>query len=79
MALNQEIKELKNALAKALVEFIWKKEVADKAIDKQEDAYVLIASLSQPTQEVINIDEDELDDEEYDKEAEFDKYIEGII
>ena len=78
MALNKEIKELENALAEASVEFI-RKEAADKAIDKQEDAYVLIASLSQPTQEVINIDEDELDDEEYDKEAEFDKYIEGII
>ena len=79
IALNQEIKELKNALAKASVKFIWKKEAANKAINKQEDAYVLIASLSQPTQEVINVDEDKLDDEEYNKEAEFNKYIEGII
>ena len=78
-ALNKEIKELKNALAEASVEFIRKKEVADKAIDKWEDACVLIASLSQPTQEVIDVDEDELDDEEYDEEAEFDEYIEGII
>ena len=79
IALNQEIKELKNALAKASVEFIWKKEAADKAIDKQEDVCVLIALLSQPTQEVINFDKDELDDKEYDEEAEFNKYIEGII
>ena len=79
MALNKEIKELKNALAKASVEFIWKKEAADKAIDKQEDACVLIASLSQPIQEVINVNEDELDNKEYDKEVEFDEYIEGII
>ena len=78
-ALNQEIKELKNALAEASVEFIRKKEAADKAVDKWEDACVLIASLSQPTQEVIDVDEDELDDEEYDEEAEFDEYIEGII
>jgi hypothetical protein len=34
MALNQEIKELKNALAKASVEFIQKKEAANKAINK---------------------------------------------
>ena len=95
MALNKEIKELKNALAEASVEFIRKKEAADKAIDKWEDACVLIASLSQPTQEVIDVDEDEVDDEEYneaddeeynevddeeyDEEVEFDEYIEGII
>ena len=84
-ALNQEIKELENALAKASVEFIRKKEAADKAIDKWEGACVLIASLSQPIQEVINVDKDELDNEdeldnkEYDEEAEFDEYIEGII
>ena len=78
-ALNQEIKELKNALAKAFIKFIQKKEVANKAINKWEDAYVLIALLSQPIQEVINVNKDELDNEEYDKEAEFDKYIEGII
>ena len=34
MALNQEIKELKNALAKASVEFTQKKEAADKAINE---------------------------------------------
>ena len=79
IALNKEIKELKNALAKASVEFIRKKEAADKAIDKWEDAYVLIALLSQPIQEVINVDKDELDDKEYDEEVEFDKYIEGVI
>ena len=78
-ALNQEIKELENALAKASVKFIWKKEAADKAINKWEDACVLIVSLSQPTQEVIDVDKDELDNKEYDEEAEFDKYIEGII
>jgi len=78
-ALNQEIKELKNALAKASVEFTRKKEAANKAINEWEDACVLIASLSQPTQEVIDVDEDELDNEEYDEEAEFDEYIEGVI
>ena len=78
-ALNQEIKELKNALAKASIKFIQKKEVANKAINKWEDIYVLIALLSQPIQKVINVDKDELDDEEYNKEVEFDKYIEGII
>ena len=85
-ALNKEIKELKNALAEASVEFI-RKEAADKAIDKWEDACVLIASLSQPTQEVIDVDKDELDskeynevdNKEYDEEAEFNEYIEGII
>jgi hypothetical protein len=46
IALNQEIKELKNALAKASVEFIWKKDVANNAINEWEDAYILIASLS---------------------------------
>ena len=79
IALNKEIKELENALAKASVEFVWKKEAADKAIDKWEDACVLIASLSQPIQEVIDVNKDELDDEEYDEEAEFNEYIEGII
>ena len=79
IVLNQEIKELKNALAKASIKFIWKKEAANKAIDKQEDTCVLIALLSQPTQEVIDVDEDELDDKEYDEEVEFDEYIEGII
>ena len=85
MALNQEIKELKNALAEASVKFIRKKEAADKAFDKQEVACVLIASLSQPTQEVINVNKDELDNKdkldnkEYNKEVGFDKYIEGII
>ena len=79
MALNQEIKELKNALAKAFVKFIWKKEAANKAINKWEDACVLIALLSQPIQEVININKDELDNKEYDEKVEFDKYIEGII
>ena len=80
IALNQEIKELKNALAKASVKFIWKKEAANKAINEWEDACVLIASLSQPIQEeAINVDEDKLDNKEYDKEAEFDEYIEGVI
>ena len=79
MALNQEIKELKNALAKAYIKFIQKKEVANKAINKQEDAYVLIALLSQPIQEVIDINKDELDNEEYNKEVEFDEYIESVI
>ena len=79
MALNQEIKELKNALAKASVEFIQKKEVANKAINKWEDVYILIALLSQPIQEVINVDKDELDDKEHNEEAEFNEYIEGII
>ena len=79
MALNQGIKELKNALAKASIKFIQKKEAANKAINKQEDACVLIALLSQPIQEVIDVDKDELDDKEYDEQAEFDKYIEGII
>ena len=78
-ALNQEIKELKNALAKASVKFIRKKEAANKAINKQEDACVLIALLSQPIQEVIDVNKDELDNEEYNEEAEFNKYIEGII
>ena len=78
MVLNKEIKKLENALAKASVKFIRKKEAANKAINKWEDACVLIALLSQPTQEVIDVDKDELD-EEYDEEAEFDKYIEGII
>ena len=85
IALNQEIKELENALAKASVKFIQKKEVANKAINKQEDTYVLIALLSQPIQEVININKDELDnkdkldDKEYNEEVEFNEYIEGII
>ena len=79
MALNQEIKELKNALTKASVKFIQKKEVANKAIYKQEDTYILIALLSQPIQEVINVNKDELDNKEYNKEVGFDKYIEGII
>ena len=79
MALNQEIKELKNALAKASVKFIQKKEAANKAINEWEDICILIALLSQPTQEVINVNKDELDNEEYDKEVEFDKYIEGVI
>ena len=79
MALNQEIKELKKALAKASVKFIRKKEVANKAINKQEDAYVLIALLFQPIQEVIDINKDELDNEEYNKEVEFDEYIESVI
>ena len=79
IALNKEIKELKNALAKASVKFIQKKEVANKAINKQEDACVLIALLSQYIQEVINVNKDELDDKEYDEEVEFDEYIEGII
>ena len=77
--LNQEIKELKNALAKASIKFTQKKKAANKAINKWEDTCVLIASLSQPTQEVINVDEDKLDDEEYNKEAEFNKYIKGVI
>jgi len=34
MALNQEIKELKNALAKASVEFIRKKDVVNNAINE---------------------------------------------
>ena len=46
MALNQEIKELGNALAKASVKFIQKKEAANKAINKWEDIYVLIDLLS---------------------------------
>ena len=79
MALNKEIKELKNALAKASIEFIQKKEVANKAINKQEDICVLIALLSQPIQEVIDVNKDELDNEEYNEEVEFDEYIEGII
>jgi len=78
-ALNQEIKELKNALVKASVEFTRKKDVVNNAINEWEDACILIASLSQPIQEVIDVDEDELDNEEYDEEAEFDKYIEGVI
>ena len=78
-ALNQEIKELKNALAKASVEFTRKKDVVNNAINEWEDACILIASLSQPIQEVIDVDEDELDNEEYDEEAEFDEYIEGVI
>ena len=79
IALNQEIKELKNALAKASIKFTQKKDVANNAINKQEDAYILIASLSQPIQEVINVNKDELDNKEYDEEVEFDKYIEGVI
>ena len=79
MALNQEIKELKNTLAKASIKFIQKKEVANKAIDKWEDICVFIALLSQPIQEVINVDKDELDNEEYDEEVEFNEYIEGVI
>ena len=79
MALNQKIKEFKNALAKAFIEFIQKKEAASKAINKWEDVCVFIASLFQPIQEVININKDKLDNEEYDEEAEFNKYIEGII
>ena len=80
MALNQEIKELKNALAKASVEFIWKKEAANKAINEWEDVCVLIALLSQPIQEeVIDVNKDKLDNKEYDKEAEFNEYIEGVI
>ena len=79
MALNQEIKELKKALAKASVKFIRKKEVANKAINKQEDACVLIALLSKPIQEVIDVNKDNLDNKEYDEEVEFDKYIEGVI
>ena len=79
MALNQEIKALENALAEASVEFIQKKKVANKAIDKQEDACIFIALLSQPIQEVINVNEDELDNKEYDEEVEFNKYIEGVI
>ena len=39
----------------------------------------MLVSLSQPTQEVTDVDEDELDNEEYDEEAEFDEYIEGVI
>ena len=54
-------------------------EVADKAINKWEDVCVFIALLSQPIQEVINVDKDELDNEEYDEEAEFNEYIEGVI
>ena len=79
MALNQEIKALENALAEASVEFIQKKKVANKAIDKQEDVCIFIALLSQPIQEVINVNEDELDNKEYDEEVEFNKYIEGVI
>ena len=79
IALNQEIKELKNALAKASVEFTRKKDVANNAINEWEDACILIALLSQPTQEVINVNEDELDNKEYDEEVEFDEYIEGVI
>ena len=79
IALNQEIKELKNALAKASVKFIRKKEAANKAINKWEDVCVLIALLSQPIQEVINVNKDKLDNKEYDKEAEFNEYIEGVI
>ena len=78
-ALNQEIKELKSALAKASIKFIQKKEVANKAINKWEDICVLIALLFQPTQEVININKDELDNKEYNKEVEFNEYIEGVI
>ena len=78
IALNQEIKELKNALAKASIKFIQKKEAANKAINKQEDIYILIALLSQPIQEVINVNKDKLDNKEYDKEAEFNEYIEGV-
>ena len=77
-ALNQEIKELKNALAKASVKFI-QKGAANKAINKQEDVYIFIALLSQPIREVINVNKDELDNKEYNKEAEFDEYIEGVI
>ena len=76
MVLNQEIKEFKNALAKAFIEFIQKKEVANKAINKQEDICVLIASLSQPTQEVINVDKDKLNNKEYNKEEKFNKEVE---
>ena len=79
MVLNQEIKELKNALAEASVKFIQKKEAANKAIDKWEDICVFIALLSQPIQEVINVNKDELNNKEYNKEVEFNKYIEGII
>ena len=74
--LNQEIKELKNALAKASIKFTQKKKAANKAINKWEDTCVLIASLSQPTQEVINVDEDKLDNKKYNKEAEFNKEVE---
>ena len=79
MALNQEIKELKNTLAKASIKFIQKKEAANKAINEQEDICVLIALLSQPIQEVINVNKDELDNKEYDEEVEFDEYINGVI
>ena len=79
MALNQKIKELKDALAKASIKFIQKEEAANKAVNKQEDICIFIASLSQPIQEVINVNEDELDNEEYDEEAEFNEYIEGVI
>ena len=44
--LNQEIKELKNALAKASIKFTQKKKAANKAINKWEDICVLIALLS---------------------------------
>jgi hypothetical protein len=47
--LNQEIKEFKNALAKASIEFTQKKEAANKAINKWEDVCVFITLLSQPT------------------------------
>ena len=79
MALNQEIKELKNALVKASIKFIWKEEVVSKAINKWEDAYILIALLSQPIQEVIDVNKDVLDNKEYDEEVEFNEYIEGVI
>ena len=79
MALNQEIKELKSTSAKASTKFIRKKEVANKAIDKWEDVCVFIALLFQPIQEVINVNKDELDNKEYNKEIEFNKYIKGVI
>ena len=73
------MKEFKNALAEASIKFIQKKEAVDKAIDKQENVYIFIALLSQPIQEVINVNKDELDNKEHNEEVEFDKYIEGVI
>jgi len=92
IALNQEIKQLKQALDKASILFTLRKERADKAITKWEASRDLLLSLSQHTeQEAIDVNEDELDEEEYnkeyneeynkeyDEEEELNQYIKGAI
>ena len=92
IALNQEIKQLEQALDKASILFTLRKERADEAITKWEASRDLLLLLSQYTeQEAIDVNEDELDkeeynkeynkeyDEEYDEEEELNQYIEGAI